>query len=133
MTPIYKNFSETPTRTGGDLVLTANNEDFMTDKIKNIAEKYNFDSAGAFGAEKNPMKKHQMRQEAKEKQGNFESRLSGMFDGIREAKNALLKATRYGLSSKTPALSKASQDAQKALDRLESVVGMLYRNEKAKK
>lgn len=96
----------------------------MTNKLKTIAEKYNFDSAGAFGSEKNPIKKREMRQAAKNNPDLEE--LKKEYERVRALKQTAgnVYSSFSRLRSQGPAIKKAYKDMIAAIDRLWAVVEM---------
>ena len=91
--------------------------------IDNIKQKYCMDSKGAFGNEKNPMKKHDMRANL-----NNNAELENVKKELELVQNLARDANRvfsFGRSRKQgPAIKKAYDDAKKAIDRLWGVVEM---------
>lgn len=93
--------------------------------IERIREKYAIDSAGAFGNEKNPMKKHQMRASLKEKNTAEFNKINEEYQKIRELAQNARNVFKMGRSWKQgPAIKKAYDDAKAAIDRLWAVVEM---------
>lgn len=97
--------------------------------LQEIKERYSVDSIGAFGNEKNPMKKHQMRADLKTKNSAELEKVKTEYEKIRELAIQARKIFDVGRSWKQgPAINKAYKDANKAIDRLWAVVEMRGQN-----
>lgn len=90
--------------------------------IEKIQKKYAMDSKGAFGNEKNPMKKHEMRQAAKASPDVAE--LKKEYERVVSLKNEAYKVFSSFSRSRNqgPAIKKAYQDMLRSIDRLWAVI-----------
>lgn len=88
-----------------------------------IKTKYAKDSLGAFGNEKNPMKKHEMRAALKEKNSRDLEMTKKEYVMIQKLASDARNLYSFGRSKKQgPAIQKAYDEMKKAIDRLWTVV-----------
>lgn len=90
---------------------------------KEIKAKYATDSLGAFGNEKNPMKKHEKRAALKEKNSADLEKTKKEYEMIQKLASDARFLYTFGRQNKQgPAIKKAYDDMKKSIDRLWFVV-----------